>query len=128
MATNKSLICIVQFGGSFIKNFDGTLSYEGGEAHLVDVDQNMSFDMLKSEVSEMYEIDMSNLAFKYMLPANKRTLITISNDKDLKRMVDIQQSSPSPEIFVVPKERIVLNALMAPLQAAAADVNATPSR
>ncbi|XP_031503575.1 uncharacterized protein LOC116266470 [Nymphaea colorata] len=127
MATNKSLVCIVQFGGSFIKNIDGTLTYEGGEAHLVDVDQNMSFDQLKSEVSEMYEIDMSNLAFKYMLPANKRTLITISNDKDLKRMVDIQQSSPSPEIFIVAKERIALNALM-PLPLAAADVNATPSR
>ncbi|THU58881.1 hypothetical protein C4D60_Mb03t19150 [Musa balbisiana] len=42
-------------------------------------------------------------AASYFLPRNKQTLITISNDKDLQRMVDFHADSDTTDIFVTKK-------------------------
>ncbi|KAF3784423.1 hypothetical protein EJ110_NYTH30156 [Nymphaea thermarum] len=103
MDGEKPLVCVVYLGGSLVSDKDGSLSYTGGEAHLTDVDRETTFERFKSEIAEMHGGDISGLAFKYALPSNKRTLITISNDKDLKRMVDINRDNSSPEIYVLAK-------------------------
>lgn len=103
VCVEKPLVCVVHLGGSLVSDKDGSLSYTGGEAHLTDVDRETTFERFKSEIAEMYGGEISGLAFKYALPSNKRTLITISNDKDLRRMVDINRNNSSPEIYVLAK-------------------------
>jgi hypothetical protein len=41
--------------------------------------------------------------FKYFLPRNNRTLISISNDKDLRRMVEFHAESETTYIYVIKK-------------------------
>ncbi|KAF3781848.1 hypothetical protein EJ110_NYTH34016 [Nymphaea thermarum] len=102
MTSEKVLVCVIHFGGALVQNNDGSNSYTGGEAHLLDVDRNMTLDQFRSEIAEMCNSDASTLSFRYPLPTNKQTLITISNDKDLRRMVDFQHQSP--EVYVLATE------------------------
>lgn len=120
MASDKPLICVVYLGGALVSDKDGCASYAGGEAHLTDVDREMTFDQFKAEVAEMHGGDISGLTFKYPLPTNKKTLITISNDKDLRRMVDMNRDTTSPEIYVLTKGVVPVNP--------PPETNNTPSR
>ncbi|KAG0488869.1 hypothetical protein HPP92_007680 [Vanilla planifolia] len=92
MASNK-ILAICQFGGDFIANSDGSMIYSGGEAHVIDIDRNLHFHEFVSEISDMFNCNMDLYTIKYFLRNNKRTLITISNDKDLRRMVDFNADS-----------------------------------
>ncbi|XP_043721787.1 uncharacterized protein LOC122669165 [Telopea speciosissima] len=106
MARGK-LILICQSGGEFVSNNDGSLQYTGGgEAHAVDVHHSTSFDDLKLELAEMWNFDIKTMSMKYFLPSNKRTLITVSNDKDLKRMIDFHGNSVTADVFISGKERV----------------------
>lgn len=120
MASDISLVCVIHLGGSLVSDKDGSISYTGGEAHLTDVDRGMTFEEFKAEIAEMHGGDVSGLSFKYVLPTNRRTLITISNTKDLRRMVDINRETPSPEIYVLAKGIVPFNP--------ASETDNTPSR
>ncbi|XP_073145679.1 uncharacterized protein [Henckelia pumila] len=99
MAKGK-LILICQSGGELITNGDGTLLYEGGEANAVNISHGTLFDDLKLKLAEMSNLDHKTISIKYFLPGNKRNLITLRNDKDLKRMIGFHVNSVTADIFV----------------------------
>ncbi|KAJ8767981.1 hypothetical protein K2173_020921 [Erythroxylum novogranatense] len=103
----EKLILICQYGGEFATNDDGSLLYDGGEAHALDINSETSFDDLKIKMAEMCNLEFKSLSLKYFLPGNKRTLITLSNEKHLKRMLDFHRESVTADIFVAGRE--VLN-------------------
>ncbi|KAK9292920.1 hypothetical protein L1049_020901 [Liquidambar formosana] len=100
----KKIIAICQSGGEFETNKDGSLSYRGGDAHAIDIDDQMKFNEFKTEVAEMFNCTISTMSIKYFLPKNKKTLITISNDKDLKRMIKFHGDSVTADIYVTTEE------------------------
>ena len=102
MAKGK-LILICQSGGEFVKNDDGSLKYEGGEAQAVNVNSDTLFADLKLKLAETCNLEYISVSFKYFLPGNTRTLITLSNDRDLKRMLDFHGNSVQEDIFVTGK-------------------------
>ncbi|WCJ26844.1 MuDR family transposase [Euphorbia peplus] len=95
------LIAICQLGGEFQTNKDGSLTYSGGDAHAIDIDDDVRFHEFKSEVAEMFNCSVSCISLKYFLPGHRRTLITISNDKDLKRMIKFHSDSITTDIYVI---------------------------
>ncbi|KAJ3679081.1 hypothetical protein LUZ60_017092 [Juncus effusus] len=97
------ILAICQMGGEFVQNKDGTLTYAGGEAHAVDIEQDMTLDDLRNEIAGMFSCSMEANSIKYFLPNNKKTPITVSNDKDLKRMVDFHANSDTTDLFIVKK-------------------------
>ncbi|KAK9268390.1 hypothetical protein L1049_000139 [Liquidambar formosana] len=105
------LILICQSGGKFVTNDDGSLSYTGGEAHAVDINHETLFDDLKLKLAEMGNLEYKTLSIKYFLPGNRRTLITLSNDKDLKRMIDFHGDSVTADVFVMGREGFNRDAL-----------------
>ena len=98
------LILICQSGGEFVTNDDGSLSYNGGEAHALDINLETMFDDLKLKLAEMCNLEYESLSMKYFIPGNKRTLITVSSDKDLKRMFDIHGNSITADVYVMGRE------------------------
>ena len=100
MARGK-ILAVCQSGGEFITSSDGTMSYSGGEAHAIDIDRDMLLNDLKSELSSMFHCRADSFSIKYFLPNNKRTLITVSSDKDLQRMVDFHGDSLTTDIYVM---------------------------
>lgn len=101
MSTEK-ILAICQFGGDFMTSSDGSMIYSGGEAHVIDIDRNMSFNELVTEISDMFNCNMDVYSIKYFLRNNKRVLITISNDKDLRRMVDYNSDS-TVDVYILKK-------------------------
>ncbi|CAN6243391.1 unnamed protein product [Urochloa humidicola] len=60
--------------------------------------------MFKHEISStLNNLKLDSYVFKYFLPRNDKTLISISNDKDLGRMVDFHAESETTYIFVMKK-------------------------
>ncbi|KAM7477236.1 hypothetical protein LguiB_024479 [Lonicera macranthoides] len=98
------LILICQSGGEFVTKDDGTLSYDGGEANAVNVNFETLFDDLKLKLAEMCNLQYKTMSIKYFLPENRRTLISLKNDKDLKRMIDFHGDSVTADIFLIGKE------------------------
>lgn len=99
MAKGK-LILICQSGGEFVTKSDGTLSYAGGEANAVNIVHETLFDDLKLKLAEMANLDQKTISIKYFLPGNRRNLISLRNEKDLKRMIDFHVNSVTADIFV----------------------------
>lgn len=99
MAKGK-LILISQCGGEFVKNEDGTLAYDGGEANAVNINNETLFDDLKLKIAEMYNLDLKTIAIKYFLPGNRRNLIILKNEKDLKRMLEFHGNSVTADVFI----------------------------
>ncbi|XP_024979849.1 uncharacterized protein LOC112516847 [Cynara cardunculus var. scolymus] len=99
MAKGK-LILICQSGGEFVTNDDGTMSYNGGEANAANVTSETPFSDLKLHLAETCNIDQETATVKYFLPGNKRNLITVKNDKDVKRMIDFHGDAITAEVFV----------------------------
>ncbi|KAI3439354.1 SWIM-type domain-containing protein [Psidium guajava] len=98
------IIAICQSGGGFETVEDGSLSYRGGEAHAIDIDDQVKFNDFKNEVAEMFNCNVNSMSIKYFLPGNRKTLITISNDKDLKRMVKFHGDSAIADIYIIMEE------------------------
>lgn len=98
------LILICRCGGEFVKNDDGSLKYAGGEAQAVNVNLETLFDDLKLKVAEECNLEYKSVSIKYFLPGNTRTLISLANDKDLKRMLDFHGNSVTADIFVMGRE------------------------
>ncbi|KAJ7980479.1 Protein FAR1-RELATED SEQUENCE like [Quillaja saponaria] len=111
MATKK-VIAICQSGGEFVTNKDGSLRYSGGEAYAVQIDQQTQLSDFKLEIAEMFNFSVDNMIIKYFLPGNKKTLITISKDKDLQRMINFLGDVSEVDVFILSEEapaRIVSN-------------------
>ncbi|PKI53066.1 hypothetical protein CRG98_026527 [Punica granatum] len=100
----KKIIAICQSGGQFETDKDGFLSYRGGDAHAIDIDEGMQFTDFKTEVAEMFNFSISSMSMRYFLPGNKKTLITISNDKDLQRMIKFLGNSDTVDVYVTMEE------------------------
>ncbi|XP_057726847.1 uncharacterized protein LOC130942157 [Arachis stenosperma] len=105
MATKK-IIAICQSGGQFKTDKDGCLSYKGGDAHAIDIDDQMKFNEFKGEVSEMFNVNADSMSVKYFLPGNRKILISISNDKDLQRMVKFHGDSSIVDIYILIDELV----------------------
>lgn len=101
MAEGSLVVAICQYGGEFTSGPNGNLIYKGGEAHAVDVTREMSLDNFKDEVSKVFHVEVADVSLKYFLPNNNRTLITISCDRDLQRMVDFTASSAQVDVFLI---------------------------
>lgn len=99
MAKGK-LILICQSGGEFVTNDDGTMSYNGGEANAANATSETPFSELKLHLAETCNLDQETVSVKYFLPGNKRNLITVKNDKDVKRMIDFHGDAITAEVFV----------------------------
>lgn len=105
----KKIIAICQSGGDFVTNRDGSLSYTGGDAYAIDIDQHTQLDAFKAELAEMFACSIDTISIKYFLPGNKKTLITISKDKDFNRMVNFSGDAGTVEIFVMSEEAAARN-------------------
>ncbi|XP_043710035.1 uncharacterized protein LOC122658938 isoform X1 [Telopea speciosissima] len=96
----KKMIAICQSSGEFVTNKDGSLSYTGGDAHAIDIDQETRFNEFKLEIAEMWSCSIDSMSIKYFLPGNRKTLITLSNDKDLKRMINFHRDSVTVDVYI----------------------------
>lgn len=104
---SKKIIAICQSGGEFVtNNEDGSLTYVGGEAYALDLDNQTLLNDFKQEVAENFECGTNGMTIKYFLPGNKKTLITISKDKDLKRMINFFKDSEQVEVFIIAEEGV----------------------
>lgn len=108
MATKK-VIAICQSGGEFTTNKDGSLSYNGGEAYAIDIDSQTQLSDLKSEIAETFNCNADTMIIKYFLPGNKKTLITVSKDKDLQRMINFLGDAASVDVFIISEEAAARN-------------------
>lgn len=119
--SREGIVAICQFGGNFATNDDGSMSYAGGEAHAIDIDRNLTFDSLKLEMTSVLNTDVNNMSIKYFLPNNNRTLITVSGDKDLQRLIDFYGNS-TVDVYImnkVNKSNIVVDPSMSNIVTAA---------
>lgn len=105
----RNMIAICQSGGEFKTDRDGVMSYKGGDAHAIDIEGKTKFRDFRLEVAEMFNCDVDAISLKYFLPGNRKTLITISNDKDLKRMVNYHGNSSTADIYVVIEDIDILD-------------------
>ncbi|XP_007031260.2 PREDICTED: uncharacterized protein LOC18600636 [Theobroma cacao] len=101
---SKKIIAICQSGGEFETDKDGSLSYRGGDAHAIDIDDQMKFNDFRMEVAEMFNCNIETMSIKYFLPGNKKTLITVSNDKDLQRMIKFHGDSVTVDVYIIMEE------------------------
>uniref|UniRef100_A0A8R7V619 PB1 domain-containing protein n=1 Tax=Triticum urartu TaxID=4572 RepID=A0A8R7V619_TRIUA len=98
------IVAVLQIGGEFTTDADGLMSYSGGEAHAMLVKSDWTFSAFKHEISStLNNLKVDQFLFKYFLPKNNRTLISISNDKDLHRMVEFHAESETTYIYVIKK-------------------------
>ncbi|MCL7028160.1 hypothetical protein MKW94_026774 [Papaver nudicaule] len=103
---DKKLITICQTGGEFMTNKDGSLSYNGGDAHAIDIDNETRFEDYLLELAGMWNYSPETMTMKYILPGHGKTLITVSNDKDLKRMISFHENSTTADVFVITRDVI----------------------
>lgn len=101
---SKKVIAICQSGGEFVTNKDGSLSYNGGDAYAIDIDEETELNAFKSELSEMFGFSIDNMTIKYFLPGNKKTLISVSKDKDFKRMLNFLGDLGTVDVFILSEE------------------------
>ncbi|KAL9684346.1 hypothetical protein QQ045_021782 [Rhodiola kirilowii] len=97
---SKKVIAICQFGGEFFADEDGSMVYNGGDAYAIDLDEQTNLNDFRREVAETFDLDVSAYSIKYFLPGNKKTLITVSKDKDLSRMISFVSDSGTVDVFV----------------------------
>ncbi|XP_010551020.1 PREDICTED: uncharacterized protein LOC104821747 [Tarenaya hassleriana] len=102
----KRIIAICMSGGEFQTEKGGSLSYKGGDAHAIDVDDQMRFKDFVSEITEMFNCHVGTVSLKYFLPGNKKTLISISNDKDLQRMIKFHGNSDTADVYIITDEAV----------------------
>lgn len=95
------LILICQSGGKFVTEDDGTMSYSGGEANAENITSETPFNDIKLKLAEACNFDQKTISIKYFLPGNKKNLIVMKNDKDVKRMIDFHGDAITAEVFVM---------------------------
>ncbi|KAL9281164.1 putative transcription factor interactor and regulator CCHC(Zn) family [Arabidopsis thaliana] len=108
------LILICQSGGKFVTDDDGTMTYTGGEAEAIDINHETTFDDFKLKLAKLLNLAYSSLSLKYFLPGNRRTLITMKQEKDMKRMYDFHLSSVTAEVFITGQYGFQSEAVLSP--------------
>ncbi|GAA0144293.1 hypothetical protein LIER_04781 [Lithospermum erythrorhizon] len=98
------LIVICQFGGDFVSKDDGTLMYDGGDANAVNINNETKYGDLSLKLAEVCNVELNTMQMKYFLPGNRKHLITLRSDKDLKRLMDFHVNSVTVDIFVSGKQ------------------------
>lgn len=98
---SKKIIAICQSGGEFVSGRDGTLVYTGGEAYAIDIDRKTKLSGLKSEIAEMFNANKDTMIIRYLLPSNKKTLITVAKEKDLQRMLSFLGDADTTDLFIM---------------------------
>lgn len=111
----KKVIAICQSGGDFETGKDDSMSYIGGEAYAVDLDEQSHLSQFKQELAEMFQYNVDSMLVKYFLPGNRKTLISISREKDLQRMVNFYEDSGQVEVFILFKEGAALDVVNTPV-------------
>lgn len=109
---SRQIVAVLQIGGEFTTEDDGRMTYSGGEAHAMHVKSGWTFKAFKHEISStLNNLKLDTYVFKYFLPRNNKTLISISNDKDLKRMVEFHAESETTYIYVIKKvdNRVIMS-------------------
>lgn len=104
MADGAIVVAICQYGGEFTSGPSGNLIYRGGEAHAVDVTHDSSLESFKDELSKVFHVDVTDMSLKYFLPNNMKTLITISCDRDLQRMVGFTANAAHVDVFLISRQ------------------------
>ncbi|CAL1379477.1 unnamed protein product [Linum trigynum] len=122
------LIVICQSGGKFVAAGNGVLSYSGGEAHALSISRESKFDELKGEMAEMWKYDPNSIIVKYFVPNNNRTLITVSSDKDLQRLLDFHEDSGTVDVYVLTNAEAAANETALTTTSIGKSAKATASR
>lgn len=102
--STKRIITICQSGGEFKTDESGSLSYSGGVAYAVDINQETKFKVFRKELAETFSYPLDRMSIKYILPENNKTLITVSKDKDLECMLNFFQDNDQVDVFVTQEE------------------------
>ncbi|GJX27313.1 PB1 domain-containing protein [Tanacetum coccineum] len=87
-----------QGSGHFMTNEDGTLTYNGGETNAANVTSETLFSDLKLSLAKICDLKQQTVTVKYFMPGNKRNLITVKNDKDVKRMIDFRGDALTTQV------------------------------
>ncbi|WVZ48859.1 hypothetical protein U9M48_000259, partial [Paspalum notatum var. saurae] len=99
------VVAICQYGGEFTTSGpDGNLIYNGGKAHVVAITRDLSLESFKNELSKVFHVDVADMSLKYFLPNNNKTLITISCDLHLQRMVDFTSNAAQVHVFLISRQ------------------------
>ncbi|XP_047310588.1 uncharacterized protein LOC124914143 [Impatiens glandulifera] len=102
--STKRIITICQSGGEFKTDESGSLSYSGGVAYAVDINQETKLKAFRKELVETFGCTLDRMSIKYFLPENDKTLVSISKDKDLESMLNLFEDSDQVNVFVTQEE------------------------
>ncbi|XP_047315591.1 uncharacterized protein LOC124919401 [Impatiens glandulifera] len=102
--STKRIITVCQSGGEFTTDESGSLSYSGGVAYAVDINQETKLKSFKKELAEAFSCTLDRISINYFLPGNNKILTSISKDKDLESMVNSFQDSDQVDVFVTLEE------------------------
>ncbi|KAK3126908.1 hypothetical protein QOZ80_7AG0565000 [Eleusine coracana subsp. coracana] len=85
--TSRRLKILCSFGGKILpRPSDGKLRYVGGETRIIRISRNISWQELKLKTTAVYN---QPHVIKYQLPGEDLdALISVSNDEDLRNMMD----------------------------------------
>ncbi|WCJ26837.1 hypothetical protein M5689_008625 [Euphorbia peplus] len=88
----SNFIFICHSGGEFQSTNDGSLVYVGGDTHAIKISSYYpTFLEFRQEVASVFNCSADSISgFKYSLPHQKGTFVTISNDMDLSKMRLVQ--------------------------------------
>ncbi|CAL5061633.1 unnamed protein product [Urochloa decumbens] len=104
-STRMKFLC--NFGGRFLpRPIDGKLRYVGGEKHLVQISQGMSWQKLFNKTTKL--IRQAHIV-KYHLPGEQvNVLISVASDDDVHHMIDecivLEESKERPAIYLFTDE------------------------
>lgn len=104
-ATRMKFIC--NFGGRFLpRPIDGKLRYVGGEKHLIQISQGMSWQGLINKTTKF--IRQAHIV-KYHLPGEQvNVLISVATDDDVHHMIDeciiLEESKERPAMYLFTDE------------------------
>ncbi|CAD6223050.1 unnamed protein product [Miscanthus lutarioriparius] len=99
-STRMKFLC--NFGGRFLpRPVDGKLRYVGGEKHLIQISQRLSWQELISKTTKL--IRQAHIV-KYHLPGEcVNVLISVSSDDDVQHMIDecivLEESKERPTMY-----------------------------
>lgn len=65
----------------------------GGQAHAIEVNEEMIFNSFIDHVATIFCLDKSILSLKYYFPGKRYVLVSMKNDADLKNFVKIFNDS-----------------------------------
>ncbi|WCJ26841.1 hypothetical protein M5689_008629 [Euphorbia peplus] len=106
-ADDLDFVFICHFGGDLRTDNDGSLDYQGGSTHAINISLQslIEFSDLYKEVDEAFKFDYEcydRFEFKYLLPGTRKTLVTVSNSKDLNAMKKLLAGLVSVHLYVIP--------------------------